>query len=117
MRAAIGAGTVTTQFPAAGTDAVADAQVDLIVAASLGVPPWVFSPWMLAALGFGLIAVAGSLLKTKTKSGREVPAPSMSFVPHADPGTQSAVSEDGVLTRSEFSLEARSDPGIQAILS
>jgi beta-lactam-binding protein with PASTA domain len=115
MRASIAAGTVTTQFPAAGTDALADAQVDLIVAGSFGVPPWMLSPWMLAALGFGLVAIAGSLLKTKTKSGRELPAPSMSFVPHADPGIQSAVSEDGVLTRSEFCLEVRSDPGIQAI--
>lgn len=115
IRAATTAGTVTTQFPAAGTDVLPDAPVDLIVAGSFGVPPWILSPWMLAALGVGLIAIVGSVLRTKTKAGRQLPAPSVSFVPHLDPGIQSAVSEDGVLTRSEFYLEARSDPGIQAI--
>ena len=115
IRAATGTGTVTTQFPAAGTDASPGAQVDLIVAGSIGLPPWILSPWILGGLGLFLLAVAGSLMRKKLNAPRELPAPSVSFVPHADPGIQSAVSADGVLIRSEFCLEARSDPGIQAI--
>jgi len=116
IRATTTAGTVTTQFPAAGTDASPGAQVDLIVAVSMGVAPWFMSQWILGGLGLGLmVAVAGSLMRTKTKTGRESTPPSVSFAPHADAGVQSTVSEDGVLTRSEFRLESRPDKGIQAL--
>jgi beta-lactam-binding protein with PASTA domain len=115
LRATATAGTVTTQFPAAGTDTSPGAQVDLIVAVSMGIAPWLVSPWILA-LGLGLlITVAGSLMKTRTKTERELPSPSVSFEPHADRGVQSALSADGVLTRSEFRLEGCPDAGIQTL--
>ena len=116
LREATAAGSVTAQFPAAGSTATPGAQVDLVVAASPGISEWIASsPWIFPALAVGLlIAIAGSLAKAKPKVEPEA-LPTVSFAPRADPGVQSAYAEDGVLARSEFRLDSRADAGIQTL--
>jgi beta-lactam-binding protein with PASTA domain len=113
MRESVSAGSITTQFPAAGTEVPFGTPVDLIVATSNGI-----SPWILAGTGLFLaITAAGSLArKLAKKPGAEQQAPpSISLEPHADAGEQSAVAENGVLMESELRLETRSDSGIQTL--
>jgi beta-lactam-binding protein with PASTA domain len=114
MRASATAGSITTQFPAAGTEVPLGTPVDLIVATSNGI-----SPWILAGTGlFMAITAAGSLarkLARKPRAAEQSSPPSISLAPHADEGEQSAAAEGGVLTESELRLEGRSDSGIQTL--
>jgi hypothetical protein len=116
MQARATAGTVTTQFPAAGGDTQPGAPVDIVVATSIDLLPWI-----LAGSGLLLAVAAGSLLKVRTKAKSkpttepELNPSSVSLVPQLDAGAQSISAEDGELAQSEFRLEGRADKGIQTL--
>lgn len=110
IRAFASAGTITTQFPAAGTEVQPGAPVDLVVAAPFGLPPWA-----LAGIGIGLALAAAGSLARRIRSRRPSVPPVFSFAPQADPGEQSVSAESGRLTDSAFTIEAHVDRGVQTL--
>ncbi len=110
IRAFASAGTITTQFPAAGTEVQPGAPVDLVVTVPLGLPPWA-----LAGIGIGLALAAAGSLARRIRSRRPSVPPVFSFAPQADPGEQSVSAESGRLTDSAFTIEAHVDRGVQTL--
>jgi beta-lactam-binding protein with PASTA domain len=108
IRAFASAGTITTQFPAAGTEVQPGAPVDLVVAVPLGLTPWAF-----AGIGIGLALAAAGSLARRIRSRRPSVPPVFSFAPQADPGEQSVSAESGELTDCAFTIEAHVDRGAQ----
>ena len=110
IRAFASAGTITTQFPAAGTEVQPGAPVDLVVTVPLGLPAWA-----LAGIGIGLALAAAGSLARRIRSRRPSVPPVFSFAPQADPGEQSVSAESGRLTDSAFTIEAHVDRGVQTL--
>ena len=110
IRAFASAGTITTQFPAAGTEVQPGAPVDLVVTVPLGL-----TPWALAGIGIGLALAAAGSLARRIRSRRPSVPPVFSFAPQADPGEQSVSAESGRLTDSAFTIEAHVDRGVQTL--
>ncbi len=108
IRAFASAGTITAQFPAAGTEVQPGAPVDLVLTAPFGLPPWA-----LAGIGIGLALAAARSLARRIRNRRPSVPPVFSFAPQADPGEQSVSAESGRLTDSAFTIEAHVDRGVQ----
>jgi hypothetical protein len=71
--------------------------------------------WLLLGAGVAA-AVAGSMVKARTRTPRERRElrPSITFAPHPDPQMSVEVSADGPFTRAELWLRPSLDAGNQA---
>jgi hypothetical protein len=109
VRARTATGTVTGQFPRAGTAASAGSIIDLEVASfDLALL------WMLAA-GLGLGVAAAGIVSRVVRRGGSQPSPAVTLAPHGDSGVQITIPDGRGLTSSELSLEGYGDQGTQML--
>jgi serine/threonine-protein kinase len=112
--AAVAAGIITFQTPAAGIQVTPGTLVDLIVSVPLAQAEASELPliWLIAGLVTGLVVAAAASL---SRAPRNRLAGSPTLMPHADEGQQTSVPGDGSLVDFEVSLDPHSDRGAQML--